>query len=270
MLDVPAGAARPGRGSARGGRRGRRCRPGRCAAACSAKPGMPMPGIAKPTHLTLDRPHHPVRGRRSIAAGGEVAVEEVVEVLVGRRPASSRRSRRGRRAACRCCGGRSGSPAPAARGRRSVSATVGGSGMTPPDTCAIRPRSSAMRVDRPRHHQVAVDRHRVAALLGRPAPRPRAPRAVVAEHRARSCGSSTGRLSSVSRLTSSAMRTASSIVAPPRSASSSLHCSPATRRGLGSYGTCSCGNHSFAWRGGVRAAARPSARGHGAVACQST
>ena len=38
------------------------------------------------------------------------------------------------------------------------------------------------RVDRPRRHQVAVDRHRVAALLGGPTAHPGAPGAVLAEH----------------------------------------------------------------------------------------
>ena len=38
------------------------------------------------------------------------------------------------------------------------------------------------RVDRPRRHQVVADGDRVAALLGRPAARPRAPGALAAEH----------------------------------------------------------------------------------------
>ena len=104
------------------------------------------------------------------------------------------------------------------------------------------------RVDRAGDQQVVADRDAVPALLGRPPVHPGAPRAVAAEQR-RDLVVVAGRLSSVSRLTISAVRATSGsfgvVALPGLTAEQSVEVRPSL------HGTYSWGNHSLAsdrWR----------------------
>ena len=125
------------------------------------------------------------RHHRARAGGdrrrGEIAVEEVVVVLVGGDP---RHHGVADRVADQLAGVAVGDP----RGQlleREVDEPVGrrlGVRGDPARNLGHAPALEVDRIDGPGRHQVAVDRHRVAAFLGSPPAGPRAPRAVGAEH----------------------------------------------------------------------------------------
>ena len=142
--------------------------------------GDPDTGHREALHLVRDGHNRP--GRLDLERGAHgVAVEEEVEVLVVGHPAHD---------------GRAGrvvdvSPGVVVRDpggqllKSDVGETLQGIGRLG-DLPALHlghPRPlQADGIDRPRHGEIVVDHLPVAALLGRPAPHPMAPRAVAAEH----------------------------------------------------------------------------------------